>query len=203
MQDPLKSTEVNPVLIDFTSPFGFDTQEHPDRVRAADLTNRFINRYVAGDASKGCWRVIGGLTGTGKTMLSQVVLRCGLSQTLLRQIKESRKTLTTPETHLIKWVELWSKEHSEQYFNEYLDSSIRASMLVVIDGIGAEHDWSSTGVDRLLKVLELCEKKWLFATTSLNPDWYAGRYGDRVASLLRRAVSVWIDAPDYRLKGRL
>jgi len=181
--------------IDFTGPFGFICEDHPDLALAADLTNRFINRYVANDSSKGRWRVIGGLTGTGKTMLAKVVLRCAMSQTLMPQIKESRKTLTTPEAHLIKWAEFVSAP--EKDFMESF-GFVKPATLVVIDGIGAEPDPSSS---RLLQVLELCEKKWLFATTSLKPDEYAGRYGEEVASKLRRAVSVWIDAPDYRLKG--
>lgn len=189
---------------DFTAPFGFDPEGHPDKIRAADLTNRFINRYVANDQSKGKWRVIGGPVGTGKTMLAKVVLRCALSQTLMPEIRASRKATHTPEAHMLKWVELGSDEHSEKDFAERLENFVRGATLVVIDDIGAESDRYKSGVsrNRLLRVLEVCEKKWLFATTNLKPDEYETRYDERVGSRLRGAVSVWIDAPDYRQKKK-
>src|SRR5678815_4265886 len=91
---------------EFVVSFGFDPEGHPDKLRAVDLTNRFLNRYVANDQSKGKWRVIGGPVGTGKTMLAKVVLRCAMSQTLMPEIRSSRKGTHTPEAHLLKWVEM-------------------------------------------------------------------------------------------------
>lgn len=188
------------MTIDFAGDFGFRSEGVPDLIRAADLTNRFITRYVANDVSKGRWRVIGGPVGTGKTMLAKVVLRCAMSQTLMPDIRASRKSTHTPEAHMLKWVELGCDEHSEKDFGERLENFVRAATLVVIDDIGAESDRYKSGVsrNRLLRVLEVCEKKWLFATTNLKPDQYESRYDERVSSRLRGAVSVWIDAPDYR-----
>lgn len=185
---------------EFVVSFGFNVDGHPDRLVAADLTNRFLNRYVANDGSKGKWRVIGGTVGTGKTMLAKVVLHCAMSQTLMAEIRASRNATHTPEAHLLKWVEFGSDEHSEKDFGERLENFIKPATLVVIDDIGAESDRYKSGVgrNRLLRVLEVCDKKWLFATTNLNPDQYEKRYDERVSSRLRGAVSVWIDAPDYR-----
>lgn len=164
------------------------------------MTNRFCNRYVNNDTSKGLWRVLGGPVGCGKTMLARCVFRTAISQTMAATVKANRKMAMSPEVAYVKWVNHGSDEVNEKDFAEYLLHRIKPATLVIIDDIGVETDRYKSGVGRmrLMRVLEVSERKWLFATTNLRPDQYLTKYDDRVASRLKGAVSLWVDAPDYR-----
>jgi DNA replication protein DnaC len=187
--------------IDFVSPSGFRSDGHPSLPAAATFTNRFCNRYITNDATKGRWRVLGGNVGCGKTMLARVIFRVSVSATTAKMAKEARKSNFSLETSWIKWIEYGSDEMKDADFNEYMRNSVAKATLIIIDDIGVEEDRYKSGVgrSRLMRVLEQAERKWLFATTNILPDDYLRRYDERVSSRLRGAVSMWNDAPDYRL----
>jgi DNA replication protein DnaC len=72
--------------------------------------------------------------------------------------------------------------------------------LLVIDDLGAEHDPSKMGIEKLYLLLERRETKWTVITTNVPPMEWENRFEKRIASrFLRNFVQVPLDeTPDYK-----
>lgn len=79
-----------------------------------------------------------------------------------------------------------------------LDDALEADLLV-IDDIGAEHDPSSIGREKLYQLLERREGKWDFITTNIVPDEWETKFEFRIADrLFRNATHVdFTRVPSY------
>ena len=72
--------------------------------------------------------------------------------------------------------------------------------LLILDDIGADHDPSKFGVEKLYLLLEAREYRWTLLTTNISPDAWETRWERRVASrFLRNFTHVDVSqVPDYR-----
>lgn len=73
------------------------------------------------------------------------------------------------------------------------------SQLLVLDDLGAEHDPSKIGTEKLYLILERREHCWTVITTNVSPDSWELKFERRVSSrFLRNARHISLaDVPDY------
>jgi DNA replication protein DnaC len=83
--------------------------------------------------------------------------------------------------------------------NWYLVQEMMPVSLLVIDDIGAEHDPSRAGMEKLYLILERRVAKWTVITTNVPPESWESKFERRIASrFLRNARHVSLaDVPDY------
>lgn len=81
---------------------------------------------------------------------------------------------------------------------QIIDDVLYASMLV-IDDIGAEHDPSGIGREKLYHMLERRAQRWTLLTTNIPASDWAVKFENRIASrFLRNCTSIDLsDVPDY------
>lgn len=72
--------------------------------------------------------------------------------------------------------------------------------LLILDDLGAEHDPSKMGIEKLYLLLERREIKWTVITTNVPPAEWENRFEKRIASrFLRNFTIVALDeAPDFK-----
>lgn len=81
---------------------------------------------------------------------------------------------------------------------EIIDLAASSSMLI-IDDIGAEHDPSGIGREKLVYLLERREQRWTVITTNIPPEQWESKFERRIASrLLRNCQTIDLsDVPDF------
>ena len=62
--------------------------------------------------------------------------------------------------------------------------------VLIIDDLGAEHDPSGVGVDKLCQVLSRREEAWTMITTNIMPGYWQQKFDRRVASRLFRNTTL-------------
>ena len=82
---------------------------------------------------------------------------------------------------------------------ELIESLIPVNLLV-IDDLGAEHDPSKMGIEKLYLLMERRETKWTVITTNVPPTEWANRFEKRIASRFLRNFSIvpLDETPDYK-----
>jgi DNA replication protein DnaC len=71
--------------------------------------------------------------------------------------------------------------------------------LLVIDDIGAEHDPSKSGVNKLCQILSRRETKFTVITSNISPAHWPERFDTRIADRLLRnseVIELW-SVPSY------
>lgn len=63
---------------------------------------------------------------------------------------------------------------------------LQASSLLVIDDIGAEHDPSKIGLEKLYILLSRREHRWNIITTNVQPKFWPEKFEQRISSRLFR-----------------
>ena len=144
--------------------------------------------------------VIFGENGCGKTSIAKAIYRWA------RAIKFKLPAVKSPirdefgpaSAEFTNWAEIVDgfKPPANNY--EILDD-LSDSSLLVIDDIGAEHDPSSIGVEKLYVMLNRREHRWNIFTTNLPPNQWAAKWERRVSSrLYRNAQHIDLSqVPDY------
>lgn len=76
---------------------------------------------------------------------------------------------------------------------------LRECALLIIDDIGAEHDPSQIGVEKLYVMLSVREFKWNIITTNVHPGAWKEKFERRISSrLFRNAQHIDLSqVPDY------
>lgn len=71
--------------------------------------------------------------------------------------------------------------------------------MLIVDDIGADHDPSKLGVEKLYLLLERREFKWTVMTTNIHPDQWADKFDRRIQSrFLRSTKLIALDqVPDF------
>lgn len=76
---------------------------------------------------------------------------------------------------------------------------MQAASLMIVDDVGAEHDPSRIGIEKLYVLLNRREFKWNIFTTNIPPDKWADKFERRISSrLFRNAEHIDMSkVPDY------
>lgn len=174
-------------------------ESHPLVKDMAEKSELFVKSCLLEDRSNGTWLLVSGQTGSGKTHVA-------------------RRVMTYYDHHRI---EAWSRGHirrnhipcavwihwptacdmSSAGFREFVQDEVAGGHLIIIDDFGAESDRLAKGEcqSRLLRLLESAERKWLFATTNIDPSRWEEAYDQRISDRLLSSNFVTLfDVPSYR-----
>ena len=139
--------------------------------------------------------VIAGTNGTGKTHVAKAVSRWIGHVGRGKEFIVSNR-LCRLECVFWRWPELLDAFKAGSW--DIMEDLFHAPVLI-LDDLGAEHDPSGVGIDKLCQVLSRRERMWTLITTNITPDNWRTRFDKRVASRMYRN-STLVDlsgVPDY------
>lgn len=171
-----------------------NTSSHPTLRELESEVGRFC--FGAWNSpERGRLLVLAGNNGNGKTMMSNAVLKW---VNHVGHIKKFMKEGEIRHLDCIHWA--WPKllDILKGGGWDVIDDMFDTCVLV-IDDLGAGHDTSGIGTDKLCQLLSRREKKWTMITTNITPDAWQDKFDRRVASrLIRNSILVDLsDVPDY------
>ena len=173
---------------------------HPQLLEACNAAHAFACD-VFSKPSAGRGLVLWGKYGTGKTHIAKGLCRwfedVRLSLPLVRGRNENGELdMQVPERRFVNWPQVVDGIKQEQW--EIFDW-LNAAYLTVVDDIGAEHDPSGFGREKLYLLLNAREFKYTVVTTNIHPNDWTKKLTERIASRLLRNFTL-IDmsqVPDF------
>ena len=141
------------------------------------------------EPGRGRLLVIYGNNGVGKSLVAGGVSRwahqCahGMPRVV---IDRDRTSLKYPDVQYAHWPKFLDDLKNGDW--ERVDQAMKVSLLI-LDEIGAAHDPSRMGLDKLCTILSHRENKWTMVTTNLTPDHWEEALDRRVASRFFRNAS--------------
>lgn len=155
---------------------------HPVIKKLEDVVWEFCVGFITNPA-RGKRLLLYGNNGTGKTRVSRAICRWVDERSHNMPLMETNDGQRVVESAFSFWpetVDLW-KDRKDWNIDYLIDAD-----LLVIDDIGAEHDPSKIGTEKLFRILERREKKWTIVTTNVIPTAWEERFERRVADRLFR-----------------
>lgn len=141
----------------------------------------------ASNPSKGRKLVVYGNNGTGKSKCAKAVRRWVRDRAIELPLVAGEYGASLAECALVNWAERVNAFKSGDWDIEDL---INCPMLI-LDDIGAEHDPSKCGAEKLYMILERREWKWTMITTNVITESWEARFERRISDrLLRNSVIV-------------
>jgi DNA replication protein DnaC len=152
-------------------------------------------------ATQGRPLLIHGWTGCGKTHASRSIhawfnaVRMSIGPVETRN-EEGELDAMIPDSCFVNWPEIVDGFKKDQW--EIIER-LKSDYLVILDDIGAEHDPSGIGQEKLCQILSRREFKHTIITTNVQPDNFDARWQQRIGSrLFRNTIEVDLrDVPDY------
>lgn len=141
--------------------------------------------------------VIYGENGCGKSHIAKCVFRwANRIAHKLPPVKLAEDEFGIPSTALHNWPAIVDGFKREQW--SVIDD-LESATLLILDDIGAEHDPSKIGVEKLYILLSRREFKWNIITTNVVPGAWDEKFERRIASrLFRNAHHIDLsEVPDY------
>jgi DNA replication protein DnaC len=123
-----------------------------------------------------------GNNGNGKSRALRAIKRWIADRALELPLFHDEENMRTCECALINWAEQVDRFKAGDWYIEHL---IEADMLL-LDDLGAEHDPSKAGVEKLYLLLERRERKWTVVTTNVLPEAWEQKFERRIADRLFR-----------------
>lgn len=187
-----------------------DDQEFRDRWiklneghhRMVKLLARWTERWIKAAATNEHpiatrWVLFAGPTGAGKTHCLKN------SYAFMRAHAGALWPKYYRQPPALKWVN-WSKAMQlEKHGWDEFEAEVREARMVFVDDLGSETDRYRTGepAERLRVFLDLCEAKWLMATTNICRQDFEKTFDIRTQSRIERARCLDLTGvPDYRPK---
>ncbi len=142
--------------------------------------------------SRGRTVVIFGDNGTGKTRFTKKVAKWARSiATRLPLVADQlgmQGNMMVPSVSFVSWPEVVDGFKRDEW---QILEDLQAATMLLIDDIGAEHDPSRIGVEKMYCLLNRREFHWNFFSTNVSPGQWAEKFEKRIASrLFRNAVHI-------------
>ncbi len=140
--------------------------------------------------------VIYGNNGVGKSHSLRAMARWANQLAINLPCVAGEDGFKLTEATLLNWPATVNRFKQGDYW--IADEAERADMLL-IDDIGAEHDPSKSGCEKLYLLLERREFKWTAITTNATPETWEDRFERRISSrLIRNSTLVNVESvPDW------
>ena len=149
--------------------------------------------------------IIFGENGSGKTHAARAVFhwasQCGIAIKMPLVTNHDTGECSLANCVCYSWpavVDGFKKSDPEWYVIEEMFNP----SLLILDDVGAEHDPSRVGIEKLYLVLERRAQKWTIITTNVPPQHWERKFERRVASrFFRNSTHVDLSqVPDYNSK---
>lgn len=154
---------------------------HPELIHLEESVWSFC-RGVAMNPKAGKRYVVFGNNGVGKSKSAKAIYRFMRDRALDLPLVDADYGLRTCDCLLVNWAETVDNFKAGDWSIDHL---IEATVLV-LDDIGAEHDPSKVGVEKLYLILERREHKWTWITTNIIGDAWEERFERRISDRLNR-----------------
>jgi DNA replication protein DnaC len=157
---------------------------HPDVAALEDAVFRFC-QGIALNPNRGKRFVLYGNNGNGKSRSLRVVSRFIKDRGMELALENYQRGAVNYNVNcrLINWAKQLDEWRSSQEWS--IEDLVEATVLL-IDDIGAEHDPSKVGMEKLYLLLEEREWKWTMITTNKAPASWEQAFERRVSDRLFR-----------------
>lgn len=171
---------------------------HPQIDEARKEIYQFCTEY-ASHPSRGRTIILFGENGCGKTRLAKLVKHWAdkiATKLPLVNREDLNGQVGTAFAEMVNWPMVVDGFKKDQWD---VIEELACCNLAIIDDIGAEHDPSRIGVEKLYVLLSRRESRWNIITTNVKPDQWDKKFERRIASrLYRNAMHIDLSAvPDY------
>lgn len=150
--------------------------------------------------ARGKSAIIYGENGCGKTRLVKMVSKWAKSlanrMPLVVDQLGTQGNMSIPSIAYASWPEIVDGFKRDEW---QILEDLQASTLLILDDVGAEHDPSKIGLEKLYVLLSRREWKWNLITTNVQPDYWPEKFERRISSrLFRNAEHIdMIQVPDF------
>lgn len=173
---------------------------HPQVVLAEERIHAFCCGFLK-QPGRGRTVVIYGNNGCGKTHIARAVNRWVNQMSSLDKppcFYNSDGNICLASCDGVHWPSVVDSFHRNEW--DIVEDLYECAMLA-IDDIGAEHDPSKVGAEKLYLLLNRREFRWNLLTTNLKPSQWESAFDRRIASrLYRNAEHIDLsDAPDFSM----
>lgn len=171
-------------------------QGNNPKVPQLELTVATFCAGIWQDSAHGRLLVLAGPNASAKTLCAEGVARW------IRHVGHGKQWMPRAgEVKLIDcvfwpWAELLDnfKNGGWDVMRDLFDVTV-----LILDDLGAGHDPTGVGTDKLCQMLSRRQRRWTLVTTNLSPDSWEDKFDKRIASrLLRNSLIVDLsDVPDF------
>jgi len=194
-----RNVPVPPLHVMLSRLLQLDGTHHPLVSRLMAWGGWFFIKSFHNNRKSGCWLVVSGPVGTGKSTVSRRLAR--VLSCMAVDASLGGWGGTVPSVWRGAWASISSHDKNAEFEDAIAD--LKTAHIVFLDDVGAEVDRFKQGetTSRLCRVLDICQGKWLFITTNLDKPMIAAKYDHRV--LDRMNMAHWCDLagmPSYRPK---
>lgn len=173
---------------------------HHDLRSAANAIYDYCEQYAKNPA-RGNTVVVYGENGCAKTSIARCVFRWQRNIKLLLKAtpNPSSGEFETPSACFVNWAKIVDGFKDRERDGFGIIEDLRNCSLLILDDVGAEHDPSKIGVEKLYSVLSSREFRWNIITTNIPPQQWPDKFERRVDSRLwRNAIHIDLSkVPDY------
>lgn len=144
--------------------------------------------------------MIFGDNGTGKTRMAKLISRwaqrVAIKLPLVTDQLGTQGNMSIPSVSFASWPDVVDGFKRDEW---QLLEDLQAATMLIIDDIGAEHDPSKIGVEKLYVLLNRREFRWNVFSTNVIPEQWPEKFERRIASrLFRNAHHIDLSqVPDY------
>ena len=173
------------------------TPTHPQLERLESEIYQFCADY-AKQPGTGYRLILHGENGCGKSHTAKAVSRWAKRAAIQMPLVDADEGLRLADSSFHNWASVVDSLKSPKADWEIFDEMQRVSLLV-LDDVGAEHDPSGIGREKLYLILERREYKFTILTTNIAPNQWDEVLSRRIASrFLRNAKHIDLsEVPDY------
>lgn len=174
---------------------------HPQLNDAIPTLAKFLMDLRYPTRPSGCF-VLYGVNGCGKTHIANklkdifVSLRLNIGPVNHPANFENEAEVKIPDCLFVHWPKAIDGMKSDQWL---VFQEAETEYFVILDDIGAEHDPSGAGLEKLYLILNRREFKRTLITTNFPPDQWDKKFEKRIASrLFRHSTRINLsEVPDY------